>query len=121
MANDGNESDSNSSYSLHHSDHPGMVLVSKSLDGNNYSTWRRATTISLNAKSKFGFVDGTLKAPFAKTKPEDYTTWKKCNDMVLSWILNSLTLDITYSLIFYDTAHKVWKDLQNHFFSKQRT
>ena len=36
--------------------------------------------------------------------------------MVLSWILNSLTPDITYSLIFYDTAHKVWKDLQNHFF-----
>ena len=26
MANDGDKSDSNSSYSLHHSDHPGMVL-----------------------------------------------------------------------------------------------
>ena len=77
MANDGDKSDSNSSYSLHHFDHPGMVLVSKSLDGNNYSTWRRATTISWNAKSKFCFVDGTLKAPSAKTKPEDYTTWKK--------------------------------------------
>ena len=37
MANDGNKYDSNSSYSLHHSDHPGMVLVSKYLDGDNYS------------------------------------------------------------------------------------
>lgn len=64
-------------YSLHHSDHPRMVLVSKSLDGDNYSTWRRAMVISLNAKSKLGFVDGTLKAPSATTKPEDYTAWKK--------------------------------------------
>lgn len=115
MATGGNNSDSNNAYSLHHSDHPGMILVSKSLDGDNYSTWRRAMIISLNAKSKIGFVDGTLKAPSAKTKPEDYAAWKKCNDMVLSWILNSLTPDIADSVIFYDTAHEVWEDLQNRF------
>ncbi|KAG8377807.1 hypothetical protein BUALT_Bualt08G0072000 [Buddleja alternifolia] len=73
MANGGNKSDSGDAYSLHHSDHPGMVLVSKPLEGDNYSTWRRAMVISLNAKSKLGFVDGTLKAPSATTKPEDYT------------------------------------------------
>nr|KYP76552.1 Retrovirus-related Pol polyprotein from transposon TNT 1-94 [Cajanus cajan] len=89
-----------------------MVLVSKPLNGDNYSTWRRAITISLNAKSKFSFVDGTFKSPSAKTKPEDYATWKKCNDMVFSWILNSLTPDIAD----YDTTHEVWEDLQNRFF-----
>nr|KYP56665.1 hypothetical protein KK1_002909 [Cajanus cajan] len=114
MANYGNKSDP--SYSLHHFDHPGMVLVSKPLNGDNYSTWRRAITISLNAKSKFGFVDGTLKAPSAETKPEDYATWKKCNDMVFSWIFNSLTPNIADNIIFYDTAHEVWEDLQNFFF-----
>ncbi|XP_029127717.1 uncharacterized protein LOC109800316 [Cajanus cajan] len=98
MANDGNKSDP--SYSLYHSDHPGMVLVSKPLNGDNYSTWRRAITISLNAKSKFGFVDGTLKASSAETKLEDYPTWKKCNDMVFSWILNSLAPDIADNIIF---------------------
>jgi len=36
--------------------------------------------------------------------------------MVLSWILNSLTLDIANNVIFYDIAHEVWKYLQNHFF-----
>jgi len=40
---------------------------------------------------------------------------KKCNDMVLSWIFNSLTPDIVDSVICYDTAHEVWKDLQNRF------
>nr|KYP65699.1 Retrovirus-related Pol polyprotein from transposon TNT 1-94 [Cajanus cajan] len=106
MANDGNKSDP--SYSLYHSDHPGMVLVSKPLNGDNYSTWRRAITISLNAKSKFGFVDGTLKASSAETKLEDYPTWKKCNDMVFSWILNSLAPDIADNII------KLWDELGSY-------
>jgi len=76
---------------LHHSNHPGMVLVSKPLDGENYSTWCRAMTISLNAKSKLGFIDGTTTMPSATAKPDNYAAWKKCNDMILSWILNSLT------------------------------
>jgi hypothetical protein len=100
---------------LHHSDHPGMVLVSKPLDGENYSTWCRAMTISLNAKSKLGFIDGTTTMPSATAKPDDYAAWKKCNDMILSWILNSLTQDLADSVIFSTTAQEVWKDLRDRF------
>jgi len=46
-----------------------MVLVSKLLDGDKFSTWRRAMVISLNAKSKLGFVGGTVKAPSVEDKP----------------------------------------------------
>jgi len=100
---------------LHHSDHPGMVLVSKPLDGDNYSTWCRAMTISLNAKSKLGFIDGTTTMPSAIAKPEDYVAWKKCNDMILSWILNSLTPELADSVIFSTTAQEVWEDLRDRF------
>jgi len=55
MDNDGKEPNFNSSYSLHHSDHPRMVLVSKSFDEDNFSTWRREMIISLNAKIQIGF------------------------------------------------------------------
>jgi len=71
MTNDGRkEPNSNSYYSLHHFDHFEMVLISKPLDGDNFLTWCRAMVISLNAKSKLGFVDGTLKAPSTEDKPE---------------------------------------------------
>jgi len=115
MANDGKEPNSNSSYSPHHSDHPRMVLVSKSLNGENFSTWRKAMVISSNGKSKLGFVDGTFKAPSTEDNPEEYVACKKCNDIVLSWIFNSFSHDIVDSVIFYDTAHEVWEDLQNCF------
>ena len=66
-------------YFLYHFDHPGMVLVSKPLNGDNYSTWCRcrAMTISLNAKSKLGFIDGTTKMPSTAAKPHEYASWKK--------------------------------------------
>ncbi|KAB2626240.1 hypothetical protein D8674_017900 [Pyrus ussuriensis x Pyrus communis] len=47
---------------IHHSDHPAMMLVSKPLNGDNYSTWSRAMKISLSAKTKLCFVGGTMKS-----------------------------------------------------------
>ena len=48
---------------LHHSDHPGLVLVSKLLDGDNYGKWSRAMRIALSAKNKIGFINGIVKMP----------------------------------------------------------
>ena len=72
---DGGKLDATNPYFIHHSDQPGMVLVSKPLNGDNYSTWCRAMTIFLNAKSKLGFVDGTIIVSPAKTKPDDHASW----------------------------------------------
>ncbi|RVW15472.1 Retrovirus-related Pol polyprotein from transposon RE1 [Vitis vinifera] len=111
----GGKLDAANPYFLHHSDHPGMVLVSKPLNGDNYSTWCRAMTISLNAKSKLGFIDGTTTMPSATDKPDEHASWKKCNNMILSWILNSLSQDLADSVIFSTTAQEVWEDLRDHF------
>jgi len=53
--------------------------------------------------------------PLWKTNQKNMHHGKNCNDMVLSWIFNSLTPDIIDSVILYDTAHEVWEDLQNCF------
>ncbi|KAH9717541.1 hypothetical protein KPL71_021864 [Citrus sinensis] len=111
----GGKFDAANPYFLHYSDHPGMVLVSKPLNGDNYSTWCRAMTISLNAKSKLGFIDGTTTMPSATAKPDECASWKKCNDMILSWILNSLTQDLADNVIFSSTAQEVWEDLRDRF------
>ncbi|KAM1796209.1 hypothetical protein ACFX11_036472 [Malus domestica] len=79
-------------YTIHHSDHTRLILVSNTLDGNNYGQCSRAMCMGLSAKNKIGFIDGTIKAPpLLDTK---YTTWKRCNDMVTLWIVNSVHSDI---------------------------
>ncbi|CAL9027549.1 unnamed protein product [Prunus brigantina] len=80
---------------LHHSDHPGIVLVSRLLEGYNYGQWSRSMRLNLSAKNKIGFVDGSVKAP-ASTDAK-HSIWQRCNDMVLSWILNSVHPDIAGS------------------------
>ncbi|KAF7132885.1 hypothetical protein RHSIM_Rhsim09G0014100 [Rhododendron simsii] len=100
-------------YSLHHSDHPGMILVSKLLEGDNYSTWSRAMRIALSAKNKIGFVTGSIKPP--SSTDTTFPLWQRCNDMVLSWLLNSIHPDIATSVIYAETSAEVWADLQERF------
>ncbi|BFG35181.1 hypothetical protein CerSpe_214550 [Prunus speciosa] len=112
---DGDKSDSSSPFFIHHSDHPGMVIISKPLNGNNYATWCRSISISLSAKNKFSFGDGTVKMPSAKTHLDDFSLWKRCNDMVLSWLLNKPEPDIADSVIYSTIAHEIWEDLRERF------
>lgn len=65
-----------------------------------------AMTISLNAKNKLGFVDGTLKDSSPDSAGE-YPTWSRCNDMVVAWIINTLEGKIGDSVLYYMTARAV--------------
>ena len=55
-------------YSLHHSDHPGMLVVSKIFDGNGFGSWKRGMLIALSSKGKLFLIDGSLEKP-AATSP----------------------------------------------------
>lgn len=50
-------------FHLHFSNHPGVSLVTKALNGDNYASWSRFMSIALSAKNKTGFVDGSIGKP----------------------------------------------------------
>ena len=103
-----------SPYFLHHSDGPGLILVSQVLTGDNYASWNRAMLIALSVKNKIGFIDGSI------TKPEGndmnlLNSWIRNNNVVISWILNSVSKEISASIIFSDSACEIWLDLKDRF------
>ena len=49
--------DPQSPFFLHHDETLAAILVSQPLTEDNYPTWARAVKMTLNAKSKLGFVD----------------------------------------------------------------
>ncbi|KAM2653590.1 hypothetical protein EV2_025211 [Malus domestica] len=106
--------DPSSPFYIHHSNNPGMHLVSTLLTGNNYSTWSRSMRIALNAKNKFGFVDGSVKKPSDK-KATEAALWQRCKDTVLMWILNYVSYGLSNSVVYAETAHAIWEDLKIHF------
>ncbi|KAJ8621847.1 hypothetical protein MRB53_030376 [Persea americana] len=84
--------DYNDPFYLHSSDNRRNILVSAPLDGENYSTWVRAMQMALTAKNKLDFVDGSAPQPDAASS--NHGAWSRCNTMVLSWLLNSISRDL---------------------------
>ena len=99
--------DSNS-YQLHSGDNPGILLVTQPLIGYNNQTWSRSMLMALTGKNKASFIDGYINSPDLSSPL--YGSWKKYNTMVLSWLLNSLSIEIAASVIYLDSAHEVWLD-----------
>ncbi|KAL4347722.1 hypothetical protein GQ457_17G001430 [Hibiscus cannabinus] len=97
-------------YYLHQSDSPGMVLVSQPLANDNYNSWKRSMIMALSAKNKLGFVDGSIFAP-PSSSVDSFNAWMRANNMVNSWLLNSVSRDIAASLLYHSTAAAIWKDL----------
>lgn len=103
--------DNSHPYSLHPSDTPGMVLVNTPFDGKGYSGWRRSILISLSAKNKLGFID-EARPPPTLINPT-FKLWNRCNYMVTSWLLNSLSKYIASSVLYSRTAKDLWSDLEH--------
>jgi len=99
-------------YTLHPSDHPGMLLVSQVFDGNGFGSWRRALLIALSTTGKLFFIDGTLTRPISTS---DLKRWIKCNDMVMAWILNVVAEDIGDGIIYAKSARDMWIQLQERY------
>ncbi|KAI3515186.1 hypothetical protein L1887_13951 [Cichorium endivia] len=97
---------------LHPSDHPGLILVSTPFDGNRFGAWKRYVSIALSARNKLSFIEGT-----DKPQPTDprYGAWRRCNDMIISWMLNSLSRDIAESVLYSETAHEIWTELDDRY------
>ncbi|XP_073262724.1 uncharacterized protein [Populus alba] len=103
--------DSSSCYHLHPSDNPGALLVSEIFTGDNYIAWSRSMTIALIVKNKIAFIDGSLSQPITNNQTLR-VAWLRSNNLVLSWLMNSITKDIRNNLLYFTTTFKIWEELR---------
>ncbi|XP_024003652.1 uncharacterized protein LOC112081440 [Eutrema salsugineum] len=102
-----------SHFFLHSADHPGLSIVTHTLDGSNYNNWSIVMRMSLDAKNKLSFVDGSLPRP--NVDDDLFKIWSRCNSMVKTWILNVVNQEIYDSILYYDDAAEMWTDLFSRF------
>ncbi|KAI3673322.1 hypothetical protein L6452_39439 [Arctium lappa] len=96
---------------LHPSDTSGASILTLKLIGtDNYKVWACAMTLALETKNKLGFIDGTV----IRSVENDVLgkQWDRCNSVVLSWILNSISEDLFVSQVFSRVASEVWTELK---------
>ncbi|XP_019229824.1 PREDICTED: uncharacterized protein LOC109210807 [Nicotiana attenuata] len=105
--------DTSSPFYMHPSDNPGIALVPVPFDGFVYHSWRRGVMRALSVKNKLGFIDGDCKRPDPDSS--SYRLWERCDDMVSSWILNSLAKEIADSVEYVTDAVELWKELEDRY------
>ncbi|WVZ21124.1 hypothetical protein V8G54_008446 [Vigna mungo] len=98
---------------LHPNENPATSLVSPVLNATNYHSWSRSFITALSAKDKVEFVLGSAIQP-SKTDAS-FPPWFRCNSMVVSWLLHSVSPSIRESIIWMDLAIDIWNDLKNRF------
>ncbi|XP_072054469.1 uncharacterized protein [Arachis hypogaea] len=91
----GDEKKTHSPYDLNASDNPGNIITQVQLRGKNYDEWARAVKISLRARKKWGFIDGTHTEP-GKDAPE---------------LEDCLRTTVAYA----ENAKTLWKDIKERF------
>jgi hypothetical protein len=102
---------------LHPSDHPGLQVVSHQFNGDNFSSWHKSMIVALSGKNKLGFLDGTIKKPEI-TATDKLLSWKRNNNIIASWIVNSLSKEIAATVLYSNSAAEIWNNLLHRFQQK---
>ena len=88
-----------SPYYIHSSESPSSVSVTPPLARNNYHFWSRSFKMALISKNKMGFITGSIHVP--DTQCLLYPSWERCNNLIISWLLNSVSQSIAQSVFWF--------------------
>lgn len=102
-----------SCYYVHPNENPAISLVTKPLTPHNYHSWARLMKKALIGKNKFKFADGSI--PMPDSFDPLYDAWERCNNLVHSWIINSVSPQIAQSIVYKELASDAWKNLKSRF------
>nr|KYP46367.1 hypothetical protein KK1_032013 [Cajanus cajan] len=67
----------------------------------------------LGGKNKIGFVNGTIPKP--KETEKSFHSWQRNNNIVVSWLLNSISKDLQAIVHYPSSVVAIWNDLRIKF------
>ena len=102
--------DIHSPYYINPTDTPTTVMIHPPLDGVNYQHWSNLFVLALSVRNKEGFINGTEKKP--DVSDPRYTSWMRCNNLVLSWLIYSINGEIGSNIDVGGSAHEAWEKLK---------
>lgn len=71
--------------------------------------------MSLLAKNKVGFIDGSCKRETCLQDNFRLHQWDRCNAIIQSWIMSSVTQKLRKGIVYSESAQKVWETFKERF------
>lgn len=103
------------------------------LDRSNYTIWKSQILSSVWANELESFLDGSRACPNQYLSGESastdaivlenlaYAAWKRQDQMLLSWLLSSINVEILSLVVNSKTSHELWTNLDEQFGFKTAT
>ncbi|KAL9676626.1 hypothetical protein QQ045_004842 [Rhodiola kirilowii] len=96
-------------YYFNNNEITGNSIVGEILTGReNFVKWRKAMRIALSTRLKLGFVEGEHPRP---TDPNLQARWQRCNNVIMSWLLCSVSPDVTDQILDSTDVADAWNCL----------
>ena len=96
-----------------------IPVTSHKLTGHNYLQWSQSVMMFICGRGRDDYLTGATAQP----KPEDpqFRTWRAENNLVMSWLINSMTTEIGENFLLYSTAKEIWDAAHDTFSSSENT
>ena len=95
------------------------TITSHKLNGQNYLQWSQSVQMFICGRSKDDYLTGEAKAP--KADDPKFRIWKAENNMVMSWLVNSMMPEIGENFLLYSTASEIWEAARVTFSDSENT
>ncbi|KAF7808226.1 sacsin isoform X2 [Senna tora] len=95
-----------------------LLLTRHKLTGQNYLHWSRSMIMFITGKGKEDYL--TIST---KPQPDDpkFKTWNAENQLVMSWLINSMDLEIGQDFMFFASAAEIWKAAKESYSDVENT
>ncbi|KAM2081357.1 hypothetical protein ACFX1T_035002 [Malus domestica] len=105
-----------SSNVIHGEINPNLRLCSVLLNEFNYLPWSHIIFLALGGRSKLGYANGSIKAP--KPSFTSYVAWHANDQLVMSWILNSIEPKLFELFSYSEFSHVLWESIKEMYGSQ---
>ncbi|XP_028795942.1 uncharacterized protein LOC114751436 [Neltuma alba] len=83
-----------------------QMIIAHKLNGSNYLQWSQSVLMYLRGRRKEEYITG--EAPQLKPGDSNYNTWFAENNLVMTWLCNSMTVEISEGYLLAKTAKEIW-------------
>ena len=74
-------------------------------------SWARSVFLALSSRNRFGFVNRSITEPDPSSPL--FNSWSCYNTTILSWLTNSLSVELKASVMYINNAKDLWFDLKD--------
>lgn len=96
-----------------------LSITCHKLNGHNFLQWSQSVMMFICGRGKDELLLETSSRP--ETSDPKFKAWKSENNLVMSWLINSMAPEIGENFLLYRSAKEIWEAARETYSSRDNT